>query len=132
MDVAIYPTEVDLLRALIPLVPPAILQSVLDDIGLGSVPHHRLLEEALVSIVQAVPPLRRRLFGQVHLGIEQAAGLLHTTPSALKQLLKANTVPTPAPEPGAAPIPAAGSVAGPDVPPAAHEPRIGRPRGPRH
>ena len=101
MDVAIYPTEVDLLRALIPLVPPAILQSVLDDIGLGSVPHHRLLEEALVSIVQGVPPLRTRLFGQVHLGIEQAAGLLHTTPSALKQLLKANTVPTPAPEPGA-------------------------------
>jgi hypothetical protein len=94
VDATISPTEVDLLHALIPLVPPATLQSVLDGIGLGSVPHHRLLEEALVSIVQAVPPLCMRLFGQVYLSIEQAADLLHTTPSTLKQLLKANVLPT--------------------------------------
>ena len=101
MDATTYPTEADLLHALIALVPPAILQPVLDDIGLGSVPHHRLLEEALVSIVQAVPPLRTRLFGQVHLSIEHAADLLHTTPSTLKRLLKTAALPAPAPEQGA-------------------------------
>jgi superfamily II RNA helicase len=93
MDATVHRTEVDLLHVLIPLVPPVTLQSVLDDIGLGSVPRHRLLEEALVSIVQAVPSVGTRLFGQVHLTIEQAASLLHTTPSAVKELMKANVLP---------------------------------------
>jgi hypothetical protein len=66
---------------------------VLDDLGLGSVPRHRLLEEALVSIVQAVPGLRTRLFGQVFLSIAQAGDLLRTTPAVVKQLVKPAVLP---------------------------------------
>src|SRR5688572_22076877 len=101
MDATVYPTEVELLHALLPLVPPTTLQSVLDDIGLGSVPHHRLLEEALASTVQVVPTLCTRLFRQVHLTIEQAADLLRTTPSTLTQLVQANVLPAHPPEQGA-------------------------------
>jgi superfamily II RNA helicase len=93
MDATLYPTDVDLLRTLIPQVPPAILQATLAELGLGSVPRNRLLEDALVSIVQAVPALRTRLFGQVHLTLEQAAALLRTTPSALKRLVQTEVLP---------------------------------------
>jgi superfamily II RNA helicase len=112
MDATLYPTEADLLHALIPLVPPATFQALLDELGLGSVPRHRLLEEALVSIVQAVPALRSRLFGQVHLTIEQAAGLLRTQPSTLKHLVKAAVLPVYAPEigPPAHPVIVAGEL----------------------
>jgi superfamily II RNA helicase len=87
MDATLYPTNADLLRALVSLVPPATLQAMLDELGLGSVPHNRLLEEALVSILEAVPMLRRRLLGQVHLRLDQVAAMLRTTPSTLQHLV---------------------------------------------
>jgi superfamily II RNA helicase len=93
MDGTLYPTDADLLRALIPLVSPATLQAALDDIGLGSVPRNRLLDEALVSIVLAVPALRTRLLGQLYLTLDQAAAILRTTPATLKQFVKADVLP---------------------------------------
>ena len=93
MDATLYPTDVDLLRALVPLLPPATLQATLDELGLGSVPHNRLLEEAFISILQAVPALRTRLLGQVHLTLDQAAAILHTTPSTLKRLVQTEILP---------------------------------------
>ena len=93
MDTSVYPSEADLLHALIPQVPPATLQSVLNDLGLGSVPRHRLLEDALVGIVQAIPALRTRLLAQVYLSIEQTADLLRITPSAVKQLVQQAVLP---------------------------------------
>jgi superfamily II RNA helicase len=92
MDATLYLTDADLLRALLPLVPPATLQATLDELGLGSVPHNRLLEDALVSIVQAVPALRMRLLGRVHLTLDQAAVLLRTTPSTLKRLVQSKVL----------------------------------------
>jgi superfamily II RNA helicase len=103
MDTTLYPTDADLLRALVPLVPPATLQAILDELGLGSVPHNRLLEEALVSIVEAVPALRARLLGQVHLTFDQAAVMLHTTPSTLKRLVQAEVLPASSPPVNAPP-----------------------------
>jgi superfamily II RNA helicase len=100
MDTTLHPTEADLLRALIPQVPPATLQVFLSDLGLGSVPRHRLLEEALVSIVQSVPALRSRLLAQVHLSFEQAAELLHITPSTVGQLVRQALLPTHQPDNG--------------------------------
>ena len=93
MDTTLYPTDADLLHALVPLVPAATLQATLDELGLGSVPHNRLLEDALVSIVQAVPALRTRLLGQVHLTLDQAAAMLRITPSTLKQLVQTEIIP---------------------------------------
>ena len=93
MDATLCPTDADLLRALVPLVPATTLQAMLDELGLGSVPHNRLLEEALVSIVEAVPVLRTRLLGQVHLTFERAAALLQTTPSTLKRLVQTGVLP---------------------------------------
>jgi superfamily II RNA helicase len=93
MDATLYPTDADLLRALIPLVPSATLQATLDELGLGSVPHNRLLEDALVGIVQAVPVLRTRLLGQVYLTLDQAATLLRTPPADLKRLVQTEVLP---------------------------------------
>ncbi len=88
MDTTLYPTNSDLLRTLVSLVPPATLQAMLDELGLGSVPHNRLLEDAFVSIVQALPVLQARLLGQVHLTLDQAAAMLRTTPSTLTRLVQ--------------------------------------------
>ncbi len=93
MDATLYPTDADLLRALIPLVPSATLQAMLDDLGLGSVPHNRLLEDALVGIVQAVPVLQTRLLGQVRLTLDQAAALLRITSPDLKRLVQTEVLP---------------------------------------
>ena len=93
MDTTLYPTDADLLHALVPLVPAATLQATLDELGLGSVPHNRLLEDALVNIVQAVPPLRTRLLGQMHLTLDQAAAMLRITPSTLKHLVQTEIIP---------------------------------------
>src|SRR5919108_5850293 len=92
MDTTLYPTDADLLRALMPLVPAATLRATLEELGLGSVPHHRLLEEALIGILQAVPALRTRLLGQVHLTLDQAAAMLRIPPSTLKRLVQAEIV----------------------------------------
>jgi superfamily II RNA helicase len=86
MDATLYPTDTDLLRALLSLVPPAIMRATLDDLGLGSVPHNRLLEDALVNIFQAVPALRTRLLGEMHLTLEQAAAMLRIPLSILQRL----------------------------------------------
>ena len=88
MDTTLYPTDADLLHALVPLVPAGTIQATLDELGLGSVPHNRLLEDALVSIIQAVPALRTRLLGQVHVTLDQAAAMLRITPSTLKHLVQ--------------------------------------------
>ena len=93
MDAILHPTEADVLRALIALIPPASRHAVLDELGFGSVPRNRLLEEALVSIVQAVPALGARLLGQVRLTLDQTAVLLHTTPAILAQLIKSGVLP---------------------------------------
>jgi superfamily II RNA helicase len=93
MDATLYPTDVDVLRALIPLIPPASLHAVLDELGFGSVPRNRLLEEALISIVQAVPALGVRLLGQVRLTLDQTAALLHTTRAVLAQMVKTGLLP---------------------------------------
>ncbi|HEX9870604.1 MAG TPA: DEAD/DEAH box helicase, partial [Candidatus Tectomicrobia bacterium] len=92
MDTTVYPTKSDLLRALVSLVPPATLQAMLDELGLGSVPHNRLLEDACVSIVEAVPVLQTRLLGQVLLTLDQAAAMLRTTPAILKPLVPTEVV----------------------------------------
>ncbi len=93
MDATLHPTEADLLRALILLIPPASLHAVLDELGFGSVPRNRLLEEALVNIVQAVPALSARLLGQVNLTLDQTAALLGTTRSPLAQMVKTGVLP---------------------------------------
>src|SRR5262245_27601224 len=93
MDATVCPTEADLLRALIPLVPPATIQATLDELGLSSVPRNRLLEDALVSIIEAVPVLQTRLFGQVRLTVDQAAAMLHTTPSTLRLSMQTEVSP---------------------------------------
>jgi superfamily II RNA helicase len=93
MDAILYPTDTDLLRALVSLVPPATLQAMLDELGLGSVPHNRLLQDALVSILEAVPVLRTRLLGQVHLTLDHAAAMLRTTPSTLRRLVQTEVLP---------------------------------------
>jgi superfamily II RNA helicase len=92
MDTTVYPTDADLLHALVPLVPAATLQATLDEIGLGSVPHNRLLEEALVSILQTVPTLRMRLLGQLHVTLDQVAAMLRITPSTLGHLVRAQVI----------------------------------------
>jgi superfamily II DNA/RNA helicase len=92
MDTTLYPTTSDLLRALVSSVPPATLQAMLNELGLGSVPHNRLLEDALVSILKAVPVLQRHLLGQVYLTLDQAAALLRTTPSNLQRLVQTEVV----------------------------------------
>jgi superfamily II RNA helicase len=97
MDATLYPTDADLLRELVPLVPPATLQATLDELGLGSVPHNRLLEEAFIHILQAVPVLRTRLLGHVHLTLDQAAAILRITPSTLKHLVQTEIVPVASP-----------------------------------
>jgi len=38
-DTTLYPTDADLLHALVPLVPMVTIQATLDELGLGSVPH---------------------------------------------------------------------------------------------
>ena len=93
MDTTLYPTDADLLHALVPLVPMVTIQATLDELGLGSVPHNRLLEDALVSIVQAVPALRTRLLDQVHVTLDQAAAMLRITPSTLKHLVQTEIIP---------------------------------------
>src|ERR671922_1102029 len=93
MDTTLYPTDADLLRALMPLVPAATLRATLEELGLGSVTHHRLLEEAFISILQAVPVLRTRLLSQVHLTLDQAAVILRLPPSTLKRLVQTEVVP---------------------------------------
>src|SRR5919108_3346757 len=93
MDATLYPTDAELLRALLPLVPAATMRATLDNLGLGSVPHNRLLEEALIGILQGVPALRTRLLGQVHLTPDQAAAMLRIPPSTLKRLVQAEIVP---------------------------------------
>ena len=93
MDTTLYPTDADLLHALVPLVPAVTIQATLDELGLGSVPHNRLLEDALVSIIQAVPALRTRLLGQVHVTLDQAAAMLRITPSTLKHLVQTEIIP---------------------------------------
>jgi superfamily II RNA helicase len=93
MDATLYPTDAELLRALLHLVPPATMRAALDDLGLGSIPHNRLLEEACISILQGVPALRTRLLGQVHLTLEQAAATLRIPPSTLKRLVQTEIVP---------------------------------------
>ncbi len=85
--------DLDLLRALLPLVPPTILRAVLDEIGFGSVPRTRLLEEALLAVLQAAPGLRERLLAQVHVTLDQAAALLQTTQPQLAPLIKADPLP---------------------------------------
>jgi superfamily II RNA helicase len=95
MDATLYSTDADLLRALIPLIPPSSLRTVLAELGLGSIPHNRLLDEALVSILQAVPALRRRLFGQVQIPLDQAAMLLGTTRAKLGPLFTNGILPVP-------------------------------------
>src|SRR5919108_2964002 len=93
MDATLYPTDAELLRALLPLVPAATMRATLDNLGLGSVPHNRLLEEACISILQGVPALRTRLLGHVHLTPDQAAAMLRIPPSTLKRLVQAEIVP---------------------------------------
>lgn len=93
MDTILYPTDTDLLRALIPLVPPATIQATLAELGLGSVPHHRLLDEAVVSILEAIPVLRSRLLGQVFLTLDQVAAVLHISPATLRQLVQTEVLP---------------------------------------
>jgi superfamily II RNA helicase len=93
MDATLCSTDADLLRALLPLVPPANLHSLLNELGLGSVPRHRLLEEALIGILQAVPALRTRLFRAVSVPLEQAAALLGVPRAALAPLLKSVGLP---------------------------------------
>ena len=93
MDTTLYPTDADLVHALVPLVPAVTLQATLDELGLGSVLHNRLLEDAIVSIVQAVPALRTRLLDQVHVTLEQAAAMLRITPSTLKHLVQTEIIP---------------------------------------
>src|SRR5262245_36927757 len=95
MDTTVYPPDADLLRALVPLVPATTLQATLNELGFGSVPHHRLLEHALVSILQTVPSLRTRLLDQVQVTLEQAAAMLRTTPSALRRLVQNQLIPMP-------------------------------------
>ena len=93
MDTTLYPTDADLLHALVPLVHAVTIQATLDELGLGSVPHNRLLEDALVSIIQAVPALRTRLLDQVHVTLDQAAAMLRITPSTLKHLVQTEIIP---------------------------------------
>src|SRR5919108_6015718 len=93
MDATLYPTDAELLRALLHLVPPATMRATLDDLGLGSVPHNRLLEEACISMLQGVPALRTRLLSQVHLTLDQAAATLRIPPSTLKRLVQTGIVP---------------------------------------
>ena len=97
MDTPVYPTETGLLHELISRVPPATLQSALNELGLGSVPRHRLLEEALVSIAQAAPALRSRLLGQVRLSVEEVAALLHIPSAVVTQLVRQAVLPPQAP-----------------------------------
>jgi superfamily II RNA helicase len=100
MDAPVYPTETGLLHELISRVPPATLQSALNELGLGSVPRHRLLEEALVSIAQAAPALRSRLLGQVRLSVEEVAALLHIPSAVVTQLVQQAVLPPQAPDNG--------------------------------
>ena len=93
MDTIVYPTDTDLLRALIPLVPAATIQATLAELGLGSVPHNRLLDDAVVSILEAIPVLRSRLLGQVCLTLDQVATVLRISPSTLRQLVQTEVVP---------------------------------------
>src|SRR5262249_603196 len=95
MDAILHPTEADVLRALIALIPSASRHAVLDELGFGSVPRNRLLEEALVSIVQAVPALGARLFGQVRLTPDQPPVPLPPPPATLAQLTKSGALPMP-------------------------------------
>ena len=92
MDTTLYPTDADLLHALVPLVHAVTIQATLDELGLGSVPHNRLLEDALVSIIQAVPALRTRLLGQVHVTLDQAAAMLYHA-FYLKHLVQTEIIP---------------------------------------
>lgn len=93
MDATLRPTDADLLRALLPFVPPDSLHALLQDSGLGSVPRHRLLDEALIGILQAAPALRRRLFTQVFLTLDQAAMLLGTSRATLAEWVKSGVLP---------------------------------------
>ena len=88
MDATLFPTNTELLHQLVSLVPPATLQAMLDELGLGSVPHNRLLEDALVSILEALPVLQGRLLSQVQLTSDQTAAMLRTTPATLKLLVQ--------------------------------------------
>src|SRR5262245_49262517 len=93
MDATLYPTEDDLLRVLLPLVPAATLEAMLAELGLGSVPVSLLLGSAPISIVQAVPGLQTRFFGPVQLTLDQAATTLHIPPATLIRLLQTQAVP---------------------------------------
>lgn len=88
MDATLRPTDADLLRALLPLVPSASLHPLLNELGLGSVPRNRLLDEALIAILQAVPTLRTRLIGQIFLTVDQTATLLGVSRSTLEHRLE--------------------------------------------
>ena len=61
----------------------------------GSAPSRTIAswKKPLVSIVQAVPALRTRLLGQVHLTLDQVATVLRITPSTLKQLVQTEVIP---------------------------------------
>lgn len=93
MNATLRSTDADVLRALLPLVPPTNLHILLNELGLGSVPHNRLLDEALIGILQAVPALRPRLFAQVAVRLDQAAMLLGISPSDLVHLAKTGVLP---------------------------------------
>ena len=93
MDTTVYPTDTDLLHVLVPLVPAGTLQATLDELGLGSVPHNRLLQDALVRIMQTVPSLQTRLLGPLHVTLEQAAAMLRTTPATMRRLVQAAIIP---------------------------------------
>jgi hypothetical protein len=93
MDAALDAVDADLLRALIPLLPPRNLRAVLEEIGLGSLPRTRLLEDALVAVLQAVPALRERLFASVQLPFDQVAALLRMSSTALTGLIDSGQLP---------------------------------------
>ncbi len=94
MDATLLSSEAELLRALIPLVSPAGFRAILDEIGFGPVPRTRVLEEALITVLQTVPALRERLLAGVHLTLDQAAALLQTPQTTLTYLIIAGLLPT--------------------------------------
>jgi superfamily II RNA helicase len=96
MDATLHPTDADLLRALLPLVPAAHLATLLDELGFGSVPPSRALEEALIGVLQAVPTVRQRLLAPVRVPLDRAAALLRVSPSALAQHFGAGAAAAPA------------------------------------
>jgi superfamily II RNA helicase len=93
MDATLRPTDADIFRALLPLVPPASLHGLLHELGLGSVPRNRLLDDAVVGILQAVPALRRRLFTPVFVTLDQAATLLGTSRTTLAEWVESGALP---------------------------------------